>query len=383
MSTETPNFSLDCLFREFDLKHQEDLKSFCFFGIDFSEHSQLFNILGKSMTFVRSQYQLKGQDVLRKVNEGLYLRHVLRTAVLASEIFNNLPDDLKTSIDYDVLIFASLFHDVLEVRRNNGQTEEETSEGLVNFLRNQSLSEDRINLIIDLVKILTPLKEEKEKTSYSEGKRRDFLRIWSEEDEIKRGYLRIIKSADVLANIEETSIDLELGKENGQMKTPLALRYQVFAERFSYIEKDLELKIEFFNYFTRRLSKIFNFCYGLHNLTYCILEEFGGYNFEELELKYVIEEDKIIIGSSSFFVHKNMTQSQENYGGVIKVYKTGKEKNLFVIDFIKPSLSIKPDDNGKEFFALLRSITKDEIVILSPNLNSLFAGLCSQGEYFD
>lgn len=37
-----------------------------------------------------------------------------------------------------------------------------------------------------------------------------------------------------MANLEETVLDLELGRENGQMK-PLILRYQVFVERMEDI----------------------------------------------------------------------------------------------------------------------------------------------------
>lgn len=217
---------------------KKDLISFSFSSInDLRNPNQLIDVLNRSINFLRSQYQDRNsQDIRRKVNEGLYLRHVLKTAVLASEIYEGLSDEERERLDYQVLIYSALLHDAIEVKRENGEFDD--LENLREQLKEASLEDSQINLIFDLVRILTPEKKQQtDNTPYLQRKRNDFLRIWEESDENKRNYLRIIKSADVLANLEETVLDLELGRKNGQTK-PLTLRYQVFAERMKYISSE-------------------------------------------------------------------------------------------------------------------------------------------------
>jgi len=52
----------------------------------FEADERLFGFLEKYLPFIRSLYQnSKGEDYTRKVNGGLYLRHILRTIVLANK----------------------------------------------------------------------------------------------------------------------------------------------------------------------------------------------------------------------------------------------------------------------------------------------------------
>lgn len=85
--------------------------------------------------------------------------------------------------------------------------------------------------------------------SYFEQKRRDFERIWEGEGlkeaekkwwEVNKDYLRAIKAADVLANLEETVDDLKKGREDGRMKHSLQERYQVFEYRIRRIKELFE-----------------------------------------------------------------------------------------------------------------------------------------------
>lgn len=224
----------------FSEEQTEDIIDFSFADFDILKNLELIGILAEFIGPLRSLYQINDQDVKRKVNEGLYLRHILRTLVLASEIYNQLPEEKREKIDYKVLIFASLLHDYKELRQKNGKKDdiERVKEQLQRY---GFLTEKEIDLIFDLVDRLTPeekLVDKNDVNSYLEAKRRDFQRVWEDEDENKRTYLRVVKAADVLANFEETVIDLENGKNDGKMKVPKFWRMRVFYERLDVIKKE-------------------------------------------------------------------------------------------------------------------------------------------------
>ncbi len=371
MKKEKPKTNSDNILNLFNEKDRLDLIKFSFSSINFLRNpDQLIGVLNKSISFLRSQYQDKNnQDIRRKVNEELYLRHVLKTAVLASEIYEGLSDEERGKLDYQVLIYSALLHDVIEVKRENGEPDD--LESLRKQVKEALLEDPQIDLIFDLVRILTPeKKQQKDSNPYLQRKRNDFLRIWNESDENKRRYLRVIKSADVLANLEETVIDLESGRENGQMK-PLILRYQVFNERMSYISSEFEQQ-EFLLRGKDYLRRMYNFCPNLQNFTYFILENFSYLDEKGIKVKYVIEGDNIIIAEQSSFDHQNMTQSKDNLGGVVVCYKIC--NNVF-IDFERTASSVEPDEKGKRFFELLKTISREKIKILTLNPNSPLSGL--------
>ena len=68
--------------------------------------------------------------------------------------------------------------------------------------------------------------------------------------------MRIIKAADVLANLEETVDDLEKGRKDGRMKRSLEERFRVFEYRVGRIKEMFayEKADELLNF----ISKIFN-----------------------------------------------------------------------------------------------------------------------------
>jgi hypothetical protein len=240
LKSEQKNLFLQEVLRkgEFNDEQINDLISFCFSEINIQENLALFGVLEKWIDFIRGSYQIDGIDLKRKVNEKLFLRHVLKAAVYAGEIYSQIPADQRQKIDYEILILASLLHDWLEI--SDGLSIDIVRENL----RNSGLLNDQqLNLLVNLLERLTPKTQEIKDEAFEEylkRKEKDFLQIWNEEDEDLRRYLRVIKTADVMANFEETINDLEEGLKDGRMKHPLWWRAQVFWQRLNFVEEEFE-----------------------------------------------------------------------------------------------------------------------------------------------
>jgi len=113
--------------------------------------------------------------------------------------------------------------------------------------KNQSkegFNEDDARNISHMSEFLVP--KETSSENYFEQKQEDFDQIWdgeglSEEEklwwEANKDYLKVIKAADVLANLEETVDDLEKGIEDGRMKRSLEERFRVFQYRVGRIQE--------------------------------------------------------------------------------------------------------------------------------------------------
>lgn len=147
----------------------------------------------------------------RIVNRGLYLRHILKTAITAYQLTQDLHIDeerLRRRI-----ILSTLFHDAFEINKDYNEI----------ILRNKLMkifnnNEDLINNIVSDVVFLTPSNEKS--SVYLERKKQDFDRFipkknkpfneWSIDEKIRF----IIKVADVYANLYETVVDLREGKED-------------------------------------------------------------------------------------------------------------------------------------------------------------------------
>jgi len=87
----------------------------------FKADEKLFQFLEKYLLFIRFLYQdSKSQDYTRKVNEGLYLRHILRTMILADEFYRQLKEK-GVELNYEVLMMAAALHDAIEVNKEYGR----------------------------------------------------------------------------------------------------------------------------------------------------------------------------------------------------------------------------------------------------------------------
>ncbi|GAB4219238.1 MAG: hypothetical protein Fur009_4380 [Candidatus Microgenomates bacterium] len=215
-----------------------DVFDFAFQELDLSMITErFFSFLENNFDFVRSFYvDSKGEEYKRKVNDGLYLRHILRTMVNADLFFqhlkaeNKLPDDF----DYEVLIWATALHDAIEINQENGGQ-----------LTQYGVDDQKAEKISQLVLFLTPKKTDHKKTQ--EEKTQDFDRIWNGkgvDDNEKQWwqnnqyYLRLVKAADVLANLYETVDDIKKGKEDEKMKRSLKERFEQFQYRVEKIKNN-------------------------------------------------------------------------------------------------------------------------------------------------
>jgi len=208
----------------------------------FEADQKLFNFIAQYLPFIRSLYQdSKGKNYTRKVNEGLYLRHILRTMVLADEFYRQLTSK-KISLNYDVLMMAAALHDTIEINKKNG--EKMSVEYLQQRLREIVLIMANAYNISYMARFSIPQKDPN--LYYFEEKKQDFERIWDGKGlkgakkkwwEANKDYLRIIKAADVFANLEETVYDLEKGREDGKMKRSLVERLGVFQYRVGRIQE--------------------------------------------------------------------------------------------------------------------------------------------------
>jgi len=199
---------------------------------------EFFSLLQRIFPLLVEVYPL---DVRRKVNKGLYLRHILRTMVLADKLYQEFREK-GVKLSYEVLITAAALHDAIEINRKNDR--EISVEYLQQRLQEIGFEEKDAYNISHIARFLMPQKNPS--LSYFEQKRQDFERIWEGEGlkgakkkwwEVNKDYLRAIKAADILANLEETVDDLRNGRENGRMKHSLQERSQVFEYRIRRIKE--------------------------------------------------------------------------------------------------------------------------------------------------
>jgi hypothetical protein len=208
----------------------------------FETDQKLFNFLAQHLLFIHSLYQdSKGKNYTRKVNEGLYLRHILRTMVLADELYRQLRSK-GVNLNYEVLMMAVALHDAIEISRKNG--EKISVEDLQQRLREIGFDDRDAYNISYMARFLIPQKDPN--LDYFGQKQKDFDRIWDGEGlgeeekawwEANKDYLKVIKAADVFANLEETVDDLKKGREDGKMKKSLEERFRVFEYRVGRIQE--------------------------------------------------------------------------------------------------------------------------------------------------
>ena len=175
----------------------------------------------------------------RKVSGDPYFKHVLATVVpLCSDEIMELNDE-----DQQVMIAAAFLHDALELNNKNGNGLNDCN--LKSKL--QTIYSPEISArIMAIVRVLTP--EEVDKSELAGQKYLDF-KLSEVEDKFKgerfKGLegknleiLRLIKTADVLANLRETVIDIESGYDNGikMFKKPYVW-LEIFALRIEKIKQ--------------------------------------------------------------------------------------------------------------------------------------------------
>ena len=171
----------------------------------------------------------------RKVNGGLYLRHILKTMMVAYRLASTFgfDDGIKERI-----ILGALLHDAFEMNQSYNETI------LSDQLRKIFPEKDdqRIRTIVGDVRFLTPSPKDSP-LSYLERKREDFNRFipqkpfdwWSKDDKLRF----LIKVADIYANLYETVDDLDNAMRDDLMDKPLDSRYSVFKERWQLIKQVL------------------------------------------------------------------------------------------------------------------------------------------------
>jgi hypothetical protein len=350
----------------------EDVLNFSFSEAVASLSPEFFGVLRRVFPLLIEVYPL---DLKRKVNEGLYLRHILRTMVLADELYRQLRSK-GVNLNYEVLMMAVALHDAIEISRENGR--EVSVEYLQQRLREIGFDEDDARNISHMSEFLVP--KETSSENYFEQKQKDFDRIWdgeglSEEErlwwEANKDYLKVIKAADVLANLEETVDDLEKGRKDGRMKRFLVERYQVFEYRIGKINQWLESNLleerrkknqEVINYLLNKMPRLRKF------------RELISSRLFNIEIKYVVGEDELVIAPGDFYVHRIMASniSGRYSGGVIQVKVVNEAPVIF---FVRGASSIEADNNGENFFKWLSMVQEGEIKILEVNPNNPVAGL--------
>jgi len=163
--------------------------------------------------------------------------------VLADEFYHQLKEKGEIdNLDYETLMMAAALHDAIEISRENGG--KMSVEDLQERLEGKGFNKDDTRNISHMSEFLVP--KETSSENYFEQKQKDFDRIWDgkgldEEEkpwwETNKDYLRVIKAADVLANLEEIVDDLKKGRKDGNMKRSLEERFRVFEYRVGRIKK--------------------------------------------------------------------------------------------------------------------------------------------------
>ncbi len=345
-------FGLVFIISDFSQKDLNNLKDFVL--PDFlllRNQERLMSILSKVFPLLIDIY---GQE-RRKVNNGLYLRHVLKTGFLAARLYDQYQESFLKGVDFDRFFVSALLHDAFEM---NPQDKESL------FFQLKKIFSDKddswIHQVIEDVEFLTPPQKDSE-LSYLERKNQDFERFvpkkedgndepfenWSVDERIRF----FIKTADVWANLYESINDLKKGLDHGQMKRSLTERYQVFSYRVGRIlevlgEQSLpelaSLERDFLG-FIPNFKKIVDF-FRDNNLL----------DFKE-EIKYVLEKNRIIFYNGSG-EHSSLSRKREQVkGGVIKIEN---RKGRVFIHFVRQASSCQPDENGRDFFSMISSPQK-------------------------
>jgi len=180
--------------------------------------------------------------------------------VLADELYRQLRSK-GVNLNYEVLMMAAALHDAIEISRKNGR--EVNVEYLQQRLREIGFDEGDAYNISYMARFLIPQKDPN--LDYFEEKKQDFEKDFDGKGlrgskkkwwEANKDYLKVIKAADVLANLEETVDDLEKGRKDGRMKRSLEERFRVFEYRVGRIKEMFayEKADELLNF----ISKIFN-----------------------------------------------------------------------------------------------------------------------------
>jgi len=218
----------------------EDLLTFPFSEGVADLSPDFFGILRRIFPLLTEVYPL---DTRRNVNEGLYLRHILRVMVVADGFYRQLREK-GIYLNYDVLMTAAALHDAIEINRENGR--EVNEKYLQQKLREIGFSKPDAYNISHMARFL--ISQKYPHLSYFKQKKQDFDRVWEGRGlkGVKKKwreacnnafYLKIIKAADVLANLEETVDDLRNGRDDGKMKHSLTERYDVFKYRIGRIRE--------------------------------------------------------------------------------------------------------------------------------------------------
>lgn len=172
------------------------------------------------------------QDVQRKVSGEPYFKHVMRTVMHAGreDILAGMPP-----ADRRVLIASALLHDALELQRKarNRYGKRQLRQDLLGA----GVDPEETARVVRIVTFLTPPVEGKnirDEEDYLRYKVKDFKKKFVTVGRDSK-LTRLIKTADLLANLEETVADLQEGRADGNMGRSLGIRKLVFAARIRLI----------------------------------------------------------------------------------------------------------------------------------------------------
>lgn len=256
-----PSVLIKCFFN-FSINERDlnDLNHFLrpeYSSMSFKDIIVFFKIIKKAFPLILSVYNRER----RKVNDGLYIRHVLKTVLVSYQLMKSLDLDKQNK---ERVVLSALFHDAFEM--NFDYNEERLKKELEQVFPEKE--RDWLNLICADVRSLTPPKKDPN-LDYIERKKSDFERFvpkdenredkpfveWKEDEKIRF----IIKAADVYANLYETVDDLNRGLDDKLMNKSLGERVQVFEERVRRIQKILSFS-PFVGKFETLLSEVKGHC---------------------------------------------------------------------------------------------------------------------------
>jgi len=242
----------------------------------FEADERLFGFLEKYLPFIRSLYQdSKGKDYTRKVNKGLYLRHILRTMVLVDELYHQLKEKGEIdNLDYETLMMTTALHDVIEIKTKKREAFN-ANDLLLRLQKEGGFDFNQASLITNMILFLTP--DNDENGSYLIRKlnnaRRILMGTGLRENEDKdfyekyKLYFQIIKAADTLAVLEELEEEIERGKWHIPNQS-LGERLQFYVAIYETVKKEKEIKLPylFFERYRRKLEEtISQICLSLHD----------------------------------------------------------------------------------------------------------------------
>jgi len=158
-------------------------------------------------------------------------------------------------------MMADALHDAIEINKKNGG--KVSVENLQRRLMEVGFNEDDACNISHMSEFLVP--KETSSENYFKKKQQDFDRIWDGEGlsekekawwEVNKDYLKLIRAADVLANLEETVDDLRNERNDGKMNRSLEERFRVFQYRVGRIQEMFayEKADDLLNYIAQKIS---------------------------------------------------------------------------------------------------------------------------------